>query len=102
MEASIELRKARKDEQILKRRNIANSLLDETLSLGEGERNQVNAGCSAPGLDWCCNLCSRYHLLLRSLPCPARVKQPVPFLITVPGAGEGFTLPHLLCYSAWG
>ncbi|XP_010130192.1 PREDICTED: importin subunit alpha-5-like [Buceros rhinoceros silvestris] len=40
MEVSIELRKARKDEQILKRRNIANSLLDETLSLGEGKRNE--------------------------------------------------------------
>lgn len=97
MEVSIELRKARKNEQILKRRNIANRLQDETLSLGEGKRNEASAGCSAPGQDWCCNLCSRYHLLLGPLSYPAQVKQPVPFLITVPGAGEGLGCLTFFC-----
>ncbi|NXT93704.1 IMA1 protein, partial [Anhinga rufa] len=41
VEVSIELRKARKDEQILKRRSILFSLVDENLSLGEEKRNEI-------------------------------------------------------------
>lgn len=72
MELNIELRKAKKDEQILKRRSISFSLMDESISSVEDKRNEVSAGCSAPGQDQCCSLCSRYHLL-GLLPNPARV-----------------------------
>uniref|UniRef100_A0A8C0BMP9 Importin subunit alpha n=1 Tax=Buteo japonicus TaxID=224669 RepID=A0A8C0BMP9_9AVES len=51
VEVNIELRKAKKDEQILKRRSISFSLMDETLSPVEDKRNEVGAGCSAPGQD---------------------------------------------------
>lgn len=61
MEVTIELRKAKKDEQILKRRSISFSLMDESLSPGEDKRNEVSAGCSGQGQ--CCSLCSRSHLL---------------------------------------
>ncbi|NXI54819.1 IMA1 protein, partial [Chloroceryle aenea] len=40
VEVNIELRKAKKDEQILKRRNISFSLMDESLSLGEDKTNE--------------------------------------------------------------
>lgn len=71
-EVNIELRKAKKDEQILKRRSISFSLMDESLSPGEDKRNEVGAGCSAPRQDQCRSLCSRYHLL-GPLLSPARV-----------------------------
>ncbi|KAF1501424.1 UNVERIFIED_CONTAM: Importin subunit alpha-5, partial [Eudyptes pachyrhynchus] len=41
VEVNIELRKAKKDEQILKRRSISFSLMDESLSLGEEKRNEI-------------------------------------------------------------
>ncbi|NXJ81282.1 IMA1 protein, partial [Trogon melanurus] len=41
IETSIELRKARKDEQILKRRSILFSLMDEMLSPGEDKRDEI-------------------------------------------------------------
>ena len=49
VEVNIELRKAKKDEQILKRRSISISLMDESSSLGEDKRNEVSAGRSAHG-----------------------------------------------------
>lgn len=55
MEVNIELRKAKKDEQILKRRSISFHLMDENLSLGEEKRNEVSARYSAPGQDQCCS-----------------------------------------------
>lgn len=55
MEVNIELRKAKKDEQILKRRSISFHLIDENLSPGEEKRNEVSAGYSAPGQDQCCS-----------------------------------------------
>ncbi|KFV11458.1 Importin subunit alpha-1, partial [Pterocles gutturalis] len=41
VEVNIELRKAKKDEQILKRRSISFSLRDESLSPGEDKRNEI-------------------------------------------------------------
>ncbi|XP_075624153.1 importin subunit alpha-8 [Balearica regulorum gibbericeps] len=41
VEVSIELRKTKKDEQILKRRSISLSLMEETLPLGEDKRNEI-------------------------------------------------------------
>lgn len=55
VEVNIELRKAKKDEQILKRRSISFSLMNESLSLGEEKRNEVSTGCSVPGQDQCCS-----------------------------------------------
>lgn len=95
VEVNIELRKAKKDEQILKRRNILFSLMEENLS-PEDKRNEVSAGCSAPGQDQRCSLCGWYHLLLGPLRSPAQVawvKWPVLFLITMPSVGEWFRLP---------
>ncbi|XP_075020978.1 importin subunit alpha-8 [Calonectris borealis] len=40
-EVNIELRKAKKDEQILKRRSISFGLMDESLSLGEEKKNEI-------------------------------------------------------------
>ncbi|KFP36066.1 Importin subunit alpha-5, partial [Chlamydotis macqueenii] len=41
VEVNVELRKAKKDEQILKRRSISFSLMEETLSPGEDKRNEM-------------------------------------------------------------
>ncbi|KFP21793.1 Importin subunit alpha-1, partial [Egretta garzetta] len=41
VEVNIELRKAKKDEQILKRRSISFHLIDENLSPGEEKRNEI-------------------------------------------------------------
>uniref|UniRef100_A0A8C0F5D7 Importin subunit alpha n=1 Tax=Bubo bubo TaxID=30461 RepID=A0A8C0F5D7_BUBBB len=42
VEVNIELRKAKKDEQILKRRSILFRLMDESVSLGEDKSNEVS------------------------------------------------------------
>lgn len=101
MEVSVELRKAKKDEQILKRRNISVHLPEESPPLTEDRANEVSAQCSAPGQDQC----SRNRPLLGPLPTPAEVtwvKQLVPFLIPMPSAGECFRLPGLhLCNFSW-
>lgn len=97
LEVSVELRKAKKDEQILKRRNISIHLTEESPPLGEERANEVSAQCSAPGQD----RCSRN----RPQPTPAGViciKQLVLFLIPMPSAGECFRLPGLhLCSFSW-
>uniref|UniRef100_A0A8C3JIY6 Importin subunit alpha n=1 Tax=Calidris pygmaea TaxID=425635 RepID=A0A8C3JIY6_9CHAR len=46
VEVTVELRKAKKDEQIQKRRGISFSLVDENLAPGEDKTNEVSAGCS--------------------------------------------------------
>lgn len=94
MEVSVELRKAKKDEQILKRRNISIHAKEENPSLGQDRAYEVSVWCSAPGQDQC----SWNHPPLGPLPPPAgvtRVKQLVPFLIPMPSAGECFRLPGL-------
>ena len=48
MEVNIELRKAKKDEQILKRRSISVVSLEKSPSRAE-EKNVVSAGCLLPG-----------------------------------------------------
>lgn len=50
MEVSVELRKAKKDEQLLKRRNISTHEKEENPSLGQDRAAEVvSAWCSAPG-----------------------------------------------------
>uniref|UniRef100_A0A8C3JIW6 Importin subunit alpha n=1 Tax=Calidris pygmaea TaxID=425635 RepID=A0A8C3JIW6_9CHAR len=44
VEVTVELRKAKKDEQIQKRRGISFSLVDENLAPGEDKTNEVSAG----------------------------------------------------------
>lgn len=83
VEVQVELRKAQKDEQILKRRSISITLMEKS-PIPE-DKNVVSAGCPAPGQDWCC---STLGLAATSVfgPSPGLakgtwVKQPVPFLI---------------------
>lgn len=53
VEVQVELRKAQKDEQILKRRSISITSMEKSPT--PEDKNVVSAGCSAPGQDWCCS-----------------------------------------------
>lgn len=93
MEVNIELRKAKKDEQILKRRSI--SIVSMEKSPTPEDKNVVSAGCSAPGQDRCCSTAGLTAAPVFG-PSPGLaqvtwVKQLVPFLILMPSAGECFT-----------
>uniref|UniRef100_A0A8B9TCR8 Importin subunit alpha n=1 Tax=Anas platyrhynchos TaxID=8839 RepID=A0A8B9TCR8_ANAPL len=56
VEVQVELRKAQKDEQILKRRSISITLMEKS-PIPE-DKNVVSAGCPAPGQDWCGLCCA--------------------------------------------